>query len=130
MSKEVHSVSEEGFSTTTTIRDFETTLDATGEEAPDTLESLLGTYAACYVPAFRVGAKQREAGELGRIEIDVTGDLNDDDKLESIHFDVKVEGDVGDKTDAVLERAEELCKVHDALKPSLGAEISFEDDAF
>jgi uncharacterized OsmC-like protein len=130
MSKEVHSVSEEGFSTTTTIRDFEQTLDATGEDAPDTLESLLGTYAACFVPALRVAAEQRQAGDLGRIEIDVTGDLNDDDKLDAVAFDIKVAGDVGDKGDAVIERAEALCKVHDALKESLHAEMSLEGDAF
>ena len=130
MSKEVHSVSEEGFSTTTTIRDFEQTIDATGEGAPDTLETLLSTYAACFVPALRVAAEQRQAGDLGHIEIDVTGDLNEDDKLAAISFDVAVEGDVGDKADAVVSRAEELCKVHDALKTDLYADVSLEGDAF
>ncbi|MFC6953076.1 OsmC family protein [Halorubellus litoreus] len=130
MSKQVHAVSEEGFSTTTSIRDFEQTIDATGEDAPDTLETLLSTYAACFVPAFRVAAEQRQAGDLGRVEVDVTGDLNDDDKLAAISFDVAVEGDVGDKAEAVVERAEELCKVHDALKADLHADISFTGDAF
>ena len=32
MSKEVHSVSQEGFSTTNEVRDFETTIDATNED--------------------------------------------------------------------------------------------------
>ncbi|WP_323677212.1 OsmC family protein [Halorubellus sp. PRR65] len=130
MSKQVHSVSEEGFSTTTTIRDFEQTVDATGEDAPDTLETLLSTYAACFVPALRVAAEQRQAGDLGHVEIDVTGDLNEDDKLAAISFDVAVEGDVGDKAEAVVSRAEELCKVHDALKTDLYADISLEGDAF
>jgi len=130
MSKEVHSVSEEGFSTTNSIRDFETTVDATGEDAPDTLESLLAAYSACYVPALRVAAEQRQAGDLGRVEIDVTGDLNEDDKLAAVSFDVRVAGDVGDKGEAVVERAEELCKVHDALKTDLHADISIEGDAF
>ena len=130
MSKEVHSVSQKGFSTTNEVRDFETTIDATGEEAPDTLESLLGAYSACFVPALRVAAEQRDAGDLGRIEIDVTGDLNDDDKLAAVSFDVSVAGDLGGKTDAVVERAEELCKVHDALKTDLYADISVEDGAF
>lgn len=130
MSKEVHSVSEEGFSTTNDIRDFETTIDATGEEAPDTLESLLATYSACFVPALRVAAEQRDAGDLGRVEIDVTGDLNEDDKLAAISFDVSVAGDLGGKTDAVLDRAQKLCKVHDALKTDLYADVTVEDDAF
>jgi uncharacterized OsmC-like protein len=130
MSKEVHAVSEEGFSTTTNARDFEVTIDATGEAAQDTLEALLGTYAACYVPALRVGAEQRDAGELGHVEIDVTGELNDDDKLAATHFDVKVAGDVADKTDAIVERAHELCKVHDALKTDVRADVSLEANAF
>jgi len=130
MPKDVHSVSEEGFSTTNDIRDFETTIDATGEDAPGTLESLLAAYSACFVPALRVAAEQRQAGDLGRVEIDVTGDLNEDDKLAAISFDVSVEGDVGDEADAVVSRAEELCKVHDALKTELYADVSLEGDAF
>ena len=130
MSKEVHSVSEEGYSTESTIRDFELTVDATGEAAPDTLEALLGVYASCYVPALRVGAEQRQAGDLGRIEIASTGELNDDDKLASVHFDVKVAGDIGDKGDAIVERAHELCKVGDAVKSELVADVDIEGGAF
>ncbi|WP_135820681.1 OsmC family protein [Halostella litorea] len=127
MTKEVHSVSEEGFSTTNNIRDFETTIDAEGEEAPDTLEALLAAYASCYVPALRVGAQQRDAGDLGRIEIDATGDLNDDDKLAAISFEVSTEADVDDDTaEAVIERAHELCKVGDAVKESLEADVTFQ----
>jgi len=127
MAKEVHSVSEEGFSTTSQIRDFETTIDAEGEEAPDTLEALLAAYAACYVPALRVGAQQRDAGDLGRIEIDATGDLNDDDKLASVSFAVSTDADLDDDTSAaVAERAHELCKVGDAVKESLVADVTFE----
>ena len=127
MAKEVHSVSEEGYSTTTQTGDFESTIDAQGEEAPDTLEALLGAYASCYVPALRVGAQQRDAGDLGRIEIDATGDLNDDDKLESVAFDVSTDGDLDeDKKEAVIERAHELCKVEDALKESLEADVTIQ----
>ncbi|SDJ51603.1 OsmC family protein [Natronorubrum texcoconense] len=131
MAKQVTTVSEEGFSATNEIRDFETTIDATGEEAPDTLEALLATYASCYVPALRVGGEQRGAGDLGRVEIETSGDLNDDDKLESVSFDIRVEADVDDETgEKVVERAFELCKVHDALKSELHAETSFEGGAF
>lgn len=125
MAKEVHSTSTEGFSTQNKIREFETTIDATGEDAPDTLETLLATYSACFVPALRVGSEQRGGGDLGAIEIAVTGELNDDDKLESISFDVTTEADLDDETAAqVEERAEELCKVHDALKESLHADVT------
>ncbi len=68
---------------------------------------------------------------MGRIEIHTTGELNDDDKLESIAFDVRVETAVDDDTATeVIERANELCKVHDALKTELHAETSLEGEAF
>ncbi|MFD1561959.1 OsmC family protein [Haloarchaeobius amylolyticus] len=131
MAKTVTTVSEEGYSATNEIREFETTIDANGEDAPDTLEALLAAYGSCYVPALRVGGQQRDAGDLGKIEIDVTGELNDDDKLESIAFDISVAADVDDDTgEEVIERAFELCKVHDALKDSLHADASFEGNAF
>ncbi len=131
MAKQVTTVSEEGFSATNGIREFETTVDATGEEAPDTLESLLAAYGSCYVPALRVGGGQRGVDELGHIEIETSGNLNDDDKLESISFDVRVEASIDDETaEKVIDRATELCKVHDALKPELHASISIDDDAF
>ncbi|MEY7851170.1 OsmC family protein [Natrarchaeobius sp. A-rgal3] len=131
MAKEVTTVSEEGFSATNEVRDFETTIDANGEDAPDTLESLLAAYGSCYVPALRVGGQQRGVEEMGRIEIETTGELNDDDKLESVSFDVRVEAAVDDDTaEKVVERADELCKVHDALKTDLHAETSLEGDAF
>ncbi|WP_265108178.1 OsmC family protein [Halosolutus halophilus] len=131
MAKQVTTVSEEGFSMTNEIRDFESTIDATGEDAPDTLESLLAAYASCYVPALRVGGEQRGVGDLGRVAIESTGELNDDDKLESISFDIRVEAEVDDETaEKILDRAFELCKVHDALKESLHAETTIEGDAF
>ncbi|AFO56137.1 MULTISPECIES: OsmC family protein [Natrinema] len=131
MAKQVTTVSDEGYSATNEIRDFETTVDANGEAAPDTLETLLAAYGSCYVPALRVGGQQRGVDDLGRIEIDIDGDLNDDDKLESVRFDVRVEADVDDDTgDEIIDRAFELCKVHDALKDSLHADTTFESNAF
>lgn len=127
MSKNVTTVSEEGFASDNEIRDFDLTIDATGEEGPDTLEALLAAYGSCYVPALRVGAEQRDAGDLGRIEIDVTGDLNDDDKLEAVQFTVRTEADLDDgQADDVVARANELCKVHDALKSQLEAGVEVE----
>ncbi|MFC4543328.1 OsmC family protein [Halosolutus amylolyticus] len=131
MAKQVTTVSEEGFSATNEIRDFETTIDATGEDAPDTLEALLAAYASCYVPALRVGGEQRGVDDLGRVAIESTGELNDDDKLESIAFDIQVEAEVDDETaEKILDRANDLCKVHDAVKPDLHAEMTLEGDAF
>jgi uncharacterized OsmC-like protein len=131
MSKQVTTVSDEGFDSTTEIRDFAVDIDPGGESAPDTLEALLASYGACYVPALRVGAKQRDVGELGRIELDITGDLNDDDKLAGITFDIKVGADISEADgQEAINRAFELCKVHDALKADLHAETNFHGDAF
>ncbi|SIS03611.1 OsmC family protein [Natronorubrum thiooxidans] len=131
MTKAVTTVSEEGFSATNEVREFETTIDANGEDAPDTLEALLSAYGSCYVPALRVGGQQRGVDDLGKIEINTTGELNDDDKLESVTFDIRVEATVDDDTgEKIIERAFELCKVHDALKDSLHAETTIEGNAF
>ncbi len=128
---EVTTTSEEGYSAENDIRDFSVTIDATGEDAPDTLETLLAAYGSCYVPALRVGGEQRGAGDLGKIEIDVSGDLNDDDKLEAVAFDIKWETETDDETaQDVIDRAFELCKVHDAVKESLHADATVETGAF
>ena len=125
MAKTVTTSSADGFASTSSIDGDEVFIDATGEETPDTLDHLLATYAACYVPALRVGGQQRGVDELGALEIAVTGDLNDDDKLEAISFDVTIETDVDEEAaTAIIDRANELCKVHDALKSSLEASVS------
>jgi uncharacterized OsmC-like protein len=131
MTKEVTTVSDEGYKSDNDVRDFEMTIDATGEDGPDTLESLLAAYGSCYVPALRVGAEQRDVGDLGRIEIDATGDLNDDDKLKAVQFTVKTEAEMTDEqADEVVTRANQLCKVHDALKAEIEANVTIESGAF
>lgn len=131
MSKNVITISREGYASENDIRDFDVTIDATGEEGPDTLEALLAAYGSCYVPALRVGAEQRDVGDLGRIEIDVNGDLNDDDKLDAIDFTVRTEAAVDDEqAEKVIDRADQLCKVGDAVKDSLKAEVEIQGDAF
>ncbi|WP_227373642.1 OsmC family protein [Haladaptatus halobius] len=128
---EVTTTSEEGYSMENDVREFSVSIDATGEDAPDTIESLLAAYGSCYVPALRVGGEQRGAGDLGKIEIDVNGETNDDGKLQSVAFDIRWEADTDDETaQQVIERAFELCKVHDALKDSLHADTSVETGAF
>ena len=131
MTKEVTTTSEEGYASDNQIRNFDRTIDATGEEAPDTLEAVLAAYASCYVPALRVGAEQRDVGDLGRIEIDADGGLNDDDKLESVQFTIRTEATMDDgQADDVVARADELCKVHDALKSELEAQIDVKSGTF
>jgi uncharacterized OsmC-like protein len=131
MPKEVVTTSAAGYSSETTVRDFEVTIDPNGETAPDTVETLLADYAACFVPALRVGAEQRDAGDLGRIENHVTGEVDDDGKLTAVRFDIRVGADIDDETAGrVVERAFELCKVHDALGEHLHAETSVEGSAF
>ncbi len=131
MSKQVTTVSEEGYASTTDVREFSVDIDPGGESAPDTLEALLSAYGACYVPALRVGAQQRDVGELGHIEIEITGELNDEDKLASVHMHISVGADVSEaEGQETIDRAFDLCKVHDALKTELHAETSFEGNAF
>lgn len=126
MPKTVTTTSEDGFASTSSVDGDELFIDATGEETPDTLDHLLATYAACYVPALRVGGQQRGVDELGEVEFHVTGELNEDDKLEAVAFEVTAEADVDEETaTAIIERANELCKVHDALKSTLHASITF-----
>lgn len=130
MAKEVVSTSAEGNSSVNEIRDFEMTIDATGEESPDTVETLLADYAACYVPALRVGGKQRGVDDLGEIRNAVTGEVDDDGKLTSVTFDIEVEADIDDETGReIVDRAFELCKVHDALKESLHADATIRGGA-
>lgn len=130
MTKEAVSISEEGYKAVNSIRDFEILIDSNGEEAPDTVEMLLADYASCFVPALRVGGQQRGVDDLGTIENHVSGETNDEGKLTSITFDIRVDADIDDeKGREILDRAFELCKVHDALKESLHADASIEGNA-
>lgn len=130
MAKNVYTTSEEGFASTTEAGDDRITIDATGETSADTLEYLLASYASCYVPALRVAAEQRDVGDLGAIEIAVTGDLNESDKLDAIAFEATTDADVdASSATALRERADELCKVHDALKGSLEAHVTIDGHA-
>lgn len=125
MTPDVTTNSESGFASRSTIRSFEVDLDPTGEDAPDTIESLLATYAACYMPALRVAAEQRDLGDLGPIEIDVHGEVDDNGKLLSTTFDIGVDPELTDtEVGTLITRAGELCKVHAALRPPLRATVT------
>jgi len=127
----VTSVCEEGYTTENEIDgEWSLVVDALGEDGPSPNQVLAADYASCYIPAFRVGAQQEGYDDVGRVEIDVEADLDDDDDLEAISFDISVEADLGDDGEAIVARGEDICHVHSALREELHADISLEDDAF
>ncbi|WP_255149736.1 OsmC family protein [Halorarius halobius] len=124
---EANSVCEEGYTTVSRVGDFELTVDATGEDGPTPNEVLAADYASCYVPALRVAGQQHGYDDLGRVEVDVEANLDDDDDLTDISFDIGVEADVDDEdVDALIETGEDICHVHSALREGLHADISLE----
>lgn len=126
---EVTSTSENGFVTQNRTQGFEITIDGSQEEGPSPTATLVADYAACYIAAFRVGGQQGDYDELGQIEIDAEADLDDDDDLSAISFDMRVEEDLGDDLDDLVSQGEDICHVHAALREELHADISLEDDA-
>jgi organic hydroperoxide reductase OsmC/OhrA len=128
---ETATVSEDGFTTTSQVGDFELTVDALAEDGPTPNEVLVADYAACFLPAVRVGAKQRGHEDIGRVQIDADADLDEDDDLAAIRFAVHVEADLDRATlDEVLDRAVDVCHVHSALREELRADIEIYGDAF
>lgn len=128
---ETTTVSEEGFVTTSDVDGVELTVDATGETAPTANAVLVADYASCFLPAFRVGGQQRGHDDLGTVQIDAEGDLDDDDDLEAIRFTIHVEADLDDETfEGIVDRAEDICHVHAALRPELRADITVHGGAF
>ena len=127
---EVTSTCEEGYTTTSVAGEWELTVDATGEDGPTPNQVLAADYASCFIPAFRVGANKEGFDDIGRIEVAVEAELNDDDDLESVTFEIHVEESLDDAVDDVVARAEDICHVHDSLREELHADITVIDDAF
>lgn len=128
---ETTTVSEEGFASTSQAGEFELSVDATGEKGPTPNQVLVADYASCYLPAFRVAADEEGYDDLGRVQIDADAELDDDDDLTSISFRVYVAADVSDdELESIIERGEEICHVHSALRDDLHAEITANGDAF
>lgn len=126
MIAEVRTVSEEDSTSMTAIREYSVAIDPTRESAPDTIESLLGAYAACFMPALRVASEQRGVGDLGEIVIETRGDLDGDGKLTDTTFEITTEADLTEAEQSqVVERAFELCKVHAAMRHDLRADVTF-----
>ena len=127
---EVTSTSDEGYTTTSVAGEWELVVDALGEDGPTPNQVLAADYASCFIPAFRVGANKEGFDDVGEVEIQVTADLDDDDDLSAIAFDIHVEESLEDSVEDVVARAEDICHVHSALREGLHADISVTDDAF
>ena len=128
---ETTTVSEEGFASTSQVGEFELSVDATGEKGPTPNQVLVADYASCYLPAFRVAADEEGYDDLGKVQIDADAELDDDDDLESISFRVYVAADVSDDDlETIIERGEEICHVHSAVREGLQADIEAFGDAF
>ncbi|RAW45774.1 OsmC family peroxiredoxin [Halorubrum sp. 48-1-W] len=128
---ETTTVCEEGYACTSQVGDFDLQIDATDETGPNPNAALVATYASCYIPAFRVGGGQRGEDDLGKLQIDASATLDDEDDLESIVFDLHVEADLDDETaEEIVARGEDICHVHSALKADLQAEINVHSGAF
>ncbi|GAB6878476.1 OsmC family protein [Halorubrum gandharaense] len=128
---ETTTVCEEGYACTSEVGDFDLQIDATDETGPNPNAALVATYASCFLPAFRVGGSQRGEEELGKLQIDASAALDEDDDLAAIAFDLHVEADLDDETfDEIVERAEGICHVHDALKTELHADVTVHGGAF
>jgi organic hydroperoxide reductase OsmC/OhrA len=127
---EVTSTSEAGYVTNSVVDGWELTVDATGEGGPTPNQVLAADYASCFIPAFRVGANKEGFDDVGRVEVEVGAEIDDNDDLASVSFDIHVEESLGDSVGDVVARAEDICHVHDALREELHADISVTDDAF
>lgn len=126
---EVTTVSEEGYTCRTQLDGLELVIDAAGEDGPTSNEVLLADYASCFIPALRVAGRQRGIEDLGRVEVDVEGDLTEDDDLEAIRFHIRTGASVDEGTmAAVLERAEDICHIQAVLREDVQAAITYDAD--
>lgn len=127
---ELTSTSREGFATHSVAEKWEVTIDAGGKQGPTPNQLLVADYASCYIPALRVSARENGVDDLGKVEIDVSATLDENDDLSSISFDLRVEAALGEQRDGILTYAHEICHVASALRPELHADISLTDEAF
>lgn len=119
-----------GFHGLSIVGEFELSIDATTEEGPSPNEVLVADYASCYTFAFRAGAQRNDYADLGKIQTDASADIDDEDDLESISFDMHVEADLDEDEQAELkELADDICHVHAALREGLHADVSIHPGA-
>lgn len=124
----VTTTSEDGFDTESVIGDFAVGIDPMDETGPNPNAVLVADYAACFLPAVRLGAKQSGYGDLGAMAIDAEGEIDDHDDLQSISFTLYVEATVDDPAE-LAELGEQHCHVHTALREGLHADVTVEDGA-
>ncbi|WP_254767410.1 OsmC family protein [Salinilacihabitans rarus] len=120
---------EDGFDTQSVIGDFALAIDPMDETGPNPNAVLVADYASCFLPAVRLGAQKAGYDDLGRMEIEATAEMDDEDDLEAIAFTLKVEADVDDPAELVA-LGEDMCHVHAALREDLTADVTVETDAF
>ncbi len=128
---ETTTVSEDGFTTKSQVGDFELTIDAMNENGPNPNAVLVADYAACFLPAVRVGAQRMGIDDLGKLQLDADADLSENDDITGIRFAIYVEAELSEEQRAgIVERAEQICHVHTALRDDLAASVDVYDDAF
>ena len=111
--------------------EFELSIDATTAEGPTPNEVLVADYASCFTFACRAGANRHLDVDLGEIETEAEADLDDSDDLTAIRFHLYVEADLDDdQIEEVVELAEGICHVHNAMKESLYADVEVTPNAF
>ena len=124
---EVTSTCEEGYTVESVINgEWELIVDALSEDGPSPNEILAADYASCYIPALRVAAGQHDYDDIGEVEVEVAADLDEDDDIEAIAFDVEVQADLGEDAQDIVELGEKICHVHSALTEELHADISIQ----
>ena len=124
-------VNEEGFTATSRVGDFDIATDAQGETGPTPNDVLVADYAACFTYAFRAGAMRSDYEDLGQIQTDAEADLDDEDDLSAVRFTIHVERDLTDEeVNDLLDKAEDVCHVHAALREGLHADVTVNPNAF
>ena len=114
---------DEKFFATSRVGDFELSIDATGNDGPTPDQIIVADYAACYSFAFRAGAQREHDLSLGKIQTEAEAEL-EDDYLAAISLTVHVEDDLDDEqVESLIGLGEEICHVHQAVKPDLHADI-------
>ncbi|SIS21975.1 OsmC family protein [Natronorubrum thiooxidans] len=121
--------SEDGYETQSDIGDFTLEIDPMEQTGPNPNAVLVADYASCFLPAVRLGARKAGYDDPGQMTIDAEATLDDEDHLEAIEFVLSIEADI-EEPDELIERGEELCHVHAALREELHADITVETDAF
>src|SRR6056297_3083524 len=101
---EIESTSEEGYTVESVINgEWELIVDALSADGPSPNEVLAADYASCYIPALRVAAGKYNYDDIGEVEVEVAADLDEDDDLESVAFDIEIEASLGEEEQDIAE---------------------------